>query len=160
MGSAEGRIRQSLLKENVVDTVIGLPAGLFQTTGIPVAILVLDRSREPGGKNEQRKDVFFVEASKLFRSAKAQNVMDDEHIQKILDAVESRQDQEKFCRVVQPDEIEENDHNLNITRYVDTFEEEEEVDVEANLKEMAEIDAELVDLDKEMAGHLKALGIA
>ncbi len=158
-GAAEGRIRQSLLKENVVDTVIGLPAGLFQTTGIPVAILVLDRSREPGGKNEQRKDVFFVEASKLFRSAKAQNVMDDEHIQKILDAVENRQDQEKFCRVVQPDEMEENDYNLNITRYVDTFEEEEEVNIEANLKEMAEIDAELVDLEKEMAGHLRQLGI-
>jgi len=85
--------------------------------------------------------------------------MDDEHIQKILDAVERRQDIEKFCRVVQPDEIQENDYNLNITRYVDTFEEEEEVDIEANLKEMAEIDAELVTLEKEMAGHLKALGI-
>jgi len=158
-GAAEGRIRQSLLNENIVDTVIGLPAGLFQTTGIPVAILVLDRFREAGGKNEQRKDVFFVEASKLFRLAKAQNVMDDEHINQILEAVENRQDVEKFCRVVQPEEIEENDYNLNITRYVDTFEEEEEVDIEANLKEMAEIDAELAGLEKEMAGHLKALGI-
>ena len=158
-GAAEGRIRQQLLEENIIDTVIGLPAGLFQTTGIPVAILVLDRSREPDGSNEKRNDVFFVEASKLFRSAKAQNVMDDEHIQKILDAVEKRQDQEKFCRVVQPSEIKENDYNLNITRYVDTFEEEEEVDIDANLKEMAEIDAELADLEKEMAGHLKALGI-
>ena len=158
-GAAEGRIRQHLLEENIIDTVIGLPAGLFQTTGIPVAILVLDRSREPSGKNGDRKDVFFVEASKLFRPAKAQNVMDDEHIQKVLGAVENRQDEEKFCRVVQPDEIEENDYNLNITRYVDTFEEEEEVDIEANLKEMAEIDAELVELEKEMAGHLKALGI-
>ncbi|MCP4601561.1 MAG: type I restriction-modification system subunit M [Proteobacteria bacterium] len=158
-GAAEGRIRQSLLKENIVDAVIGLPAGLFQTTGIPVAILVLDRSRELGGKNEKRKDVFFVEASKLFRSGKAQNFLDDEHIGKILDAVEKRKDMEKFCRVVQPDEIEENDYNLNITRYVDTFEEEEEVDIEANLKELAEIDAELVKLEKEMARHLKELGI-
>jgi len=159
-GAAEGKIRKQLLEENIIDTVIGLPAGLFQTTGIPVAILVLNRSREPGGKNEQRKDVLFVEASKLFRPAKAQNIMDDEHIQKILDAVHGRQDQEKFCRPVQPDEIKENDYNLNITRYVDTFEEEEEVDIEANLKEMAKIDAELADLEKEMAGHLKALGIA
>ncbi|MFC1497349.1 type I restriction-modification system subunit M [Verrucomicrobiota bacterium] len=158
-GAAEGKIRTSLLKENIVDTVIGLPAGLFQTTGIPVAILILDRSREQGGKNEDRKDVFFVEASKLFRSAKAQNIMDDEHIQKILDAVEDRKDVEKFCRVVQPEEIEENDYNLNITRYVDTFEEEEEVDIEANLKEMAEIDEELAKIEKEMAGHLKKLGI-
>jgi len=158
-GAAEGRIRQSLLKENVVDTVIGLPAGLFQTTGIPVAILVLDRSRETGGKNEQRKDVFFVEASKLFRSAKAQNVMDNEHIDKILESVESRKDIEKFCRTVQPDEIEENDYNLNITRYVDTFEEEEEVDIGANLREIVEIDKELAKLEREMAGHLRELGI-
>ena len=158
-GAAEGRIRQSLLKENIVDVVIGLPAGLFQTTSIPVAILILDRSREQGGRNAKRKDVFFVEASKLYRSAKAQNIMDDEHIQKILDAIEKRKDIEKFCRVVQPAEIEENDYNLNITRYVDTFEEEEEIDIEANLKEMAEIDVELVELEKEMAEHLKTLGI-
>jgi len=158
-GAAEGKIRQCLLKENIIDTVIGLPAGLFQTTGIPVAILILDRSRELGGKNEARKDVFFVEASKMFRSGKAQNFLDDEHIDKILDAVEKRQDIKKFCRVVQPDEIEENDYNLNITRYVDTFEEEEEVDIEANLKELAEVDAELVKLEAEMSKHLKALGI-
>jgi len=158
-GAAEGKIRQCLLKENIIDTVIGLPAGLFQTTGIPVAILILDRSRELGGKNEARKDVFFVEASKMFRSGKAQNFLDDEHIDKILDAVEKRQDIEKFCRVVQPDEIEENDYNLNITRYVDTFEEEEEVDIEANLKELEEVDVELVKLEAEMSKHLKALGI-
>ena len=158
-GAAEGRIRTSLLKENIIDTVIGLPAGLFHTTGIPVAILIIDRSREAGGKNEKRKDVFFVEASKKFSPAKAQNVMEDEHINEILKAVENRKDIEKFCRVVQPEKIEENDYNLNITRYVDTFEEEEEVDIEANLKEMAEIDVELKKFEKEMAGHLKKLGI-
>lgn len=85
--------------------------------------------------------------------------MDHEHIDKILKAVENRQDIEKFCRAVQPEEIEENDYNLNITRYVDTFEEEEEVDIEANLKEIAEIDKELAKLEKEMARHLKAIGI-
>jgi len=158
-GAAEGRIRRSLLEENIVDTVIGLPAGLFQTTGIPVAILVLDRSREQGGKNDKRKNVFFVEASKLFRSAKAQNLMDDEHIEKILKAVEKRKSIEKFCRSVPPEEIAENDFNLNITRYVDTFEEEKEVDIEANLKEIAEIDTELAILEKKMARHLKELGI-
>ena len=158
-GASEGRIRKSLLQENIIDTVIGLPAGLFHTTGIPVAILVIDRSREPGGKNEDRKDVFFVEASKLFRSAKAQNIMEDEHIKKILDAVENREDIEKFCRSVQPEEIEENDFNLNITRYVDTFEEEEEVDIEANLKELEEIDRELKVLEEQMSEHLKTLGI-
>lgn len=158
-GAAEGKIRRSLLEENIVDAVIGLPAGLFQTTGIPVAILILDRSRESGGKNEARKDVLFIEASKEFRSGKAQNYLDDGHIAKILEAVEQRKDIDKFCRVVQPDEIKGNDYNLNITRYVDTFEEEEEVDIEKNLKELAEVDRELVKLEAEMAKHLKELGI-
>ena len=158
-GAAEGKIRKSLLEENIVDTVIGLPAGLFQTTGIPVAILILDRSRERGGKNEKRKDVFFVEASKEFKKGKAQNFLEPEHIQKILDAVEKRKEIEKFCRPVLPKEIAENDYNLNITRYVDTFEEEEEVDIEANLKELKEIDAELAELEKEMQQHLVELGI-
>lgn len=157
--AAEGRIRESLLKENIVDTVIGLPAGLFQTTGIPVAILILDRSRESGGKNEKRKDVFFVEASKEFKPGKAMNVMEEAHIQKILDAVEKREGIEKFCRPVPLEEIAENDYNLNITRYVDTFEEEEEVDIEANLEELKQVDAELAGLEVEMQKHLKALGI-
>ena len=158
-GASEGRIRESLLKENIVDAVIGLPAGLFQTTGIPVAILILDRSREPGGKYAKRKDVLFIEASKEFKPAKAMNVMEEEHIRKILAAYEHRKDIPKFCRVVQPEEIAENDYNLNITRYVDTFEEEEEIDIAANLKELKKVDAELAVLEAQMKKHLKALGI-
>ncbi len=158
-GAAEGKIRQQLLKENIVDAVIGLPANLFQTAAIPVAIVILDRSREPGGKNAHRKDVFFVEASKEFKSGKAQNTLEPENIQRILEAVECREEIEKFCRPVQIEEIEENDYNLNITRYVDTFEEEEEVDIEANLKELKQVDAELAELETEMQAHLKKLGI-
>jgi type I restriction enzyme M protein len=158
-GASEGRIRESLLKENIVDTVIGLPAGLFQTTGIPVAIVILDRSREPGGKNAKRKDVLFIEASKAFKPGKAMNTMEEEHIQKILNAYEKRKDIPKFCRAVKPEELKENDYNLNITRYVDTFEEEEEIDIEANLKELAVVDAELAQLESEMKKHLKTLGI-
>lgn len=159
-GAAEGRIRKSLLRENLVDAVIGLPANLFQTAAIPVAILILDRSRESGGRNEKRKDVLFVEASKLFKPGKARNFLEREHVDRILELVRKRKDVEKLCRVVPPREIEENEYNLNITRYVDTFEEEAEIDIRANLKEMAAIDAELKVLEKEMAGHLKALGLA
>ncbi len=158
-GAAEGRIRKSLLQENIIDTVIGLPAGLFQTTGIPVAILVIDRSREPGGANENRKNVFFIEASKEYRSGKAQNFLDEEHINKILKAATERKDIEKFARSVPPEEIEENDFNLNITRYVDTFEEEEEIDIEANLKELETINREIQQLEEQMAEHLKKLGL-
>lgn len=158
-GAAEGRIRECLLKENIVDAVIGLPAGLFQTTGIPVAILIIDRSREAGGKNFKRKDVLFIEASKEFKPGKAKNILEEEHIQKILEAYEGRKDIPKFCRAVQPKEIADNDYNLNITRYVDTFEDEAEVDIEANLKELAVVDAELAELEVEMKKHLKVLGI-
>jgi len=158
-GGAEGKIREQLVKENVIDAVIGLPAGLFQTTGIPVAILILDRSREQGGENEKTKDVFFIEASKEFKAQKAQNILTDENIEKIYSTYKKRKDVEKFARKVSVKEIEENDFNLNITRYVDTFVEEEPVDIKANLKELANLEPELVKLEKQMVEYLKELGI-
>lgn len=158
-GSVEGRIREALLKENVIDAVIGLPAGLFQTTGIPVAILVIDRSREKGGKNENKKDVLFIEASKEFKPGKAQNTLAQENIDKIYNTYVKRKEIEKFSRLVKFSEIEENDFNLNITRYVDTFEEEAPIDIQANLKELEKLNPELERLEKEMKGYLKKLGL-
>jgi len=159
-GGAEGRIRQALLEENIIDAVIGLPAGLFQTTGIPVAILIIDRSREKGGANENKKDILFIEASKEFTNAKAQNVLEEKHADKIVDTYMNRKEIEKFSRLVQPDEIKENDYNLNITRYVDTFEEEEPVDIAATIAEIKKIDPELRKLEEEMEGYLKQLNIS
>lgn len=156
---AEGRIRQALIEENIVDAVIGLPASLFQTTGIPVAILILDRSRETGGANEGRKDILFIEASKEFKSGKKQNILADENTDKIVNTYTSRKEVEKFSRLVSLDEIRENDYNLNITRYVDTFEEEAEIDISANLKELAALEPELQKLEKQMAEYLRQLGI-
>lgn len=158
-GGAEGRIREQLLKENLIEAVIGLPAGLFQTTGIPVAILIIDRSREKGGENENKKDVFFIEASKEFKSNKAQNILTDENIEKVYSTYKKRKDVEKFARKVSLKEIEENDFNLNITRYVDTFTEEAPVDIKANLRELAELEPELTKLEKQMVEYLKELGI-
>ncbi len=158
-GGAEGKIREQLIKENVIDAVIGLPAGLFQTTGIPVAVLVIDRSREKGGENEKKKDIFFIEASKEFKRGKAQNILTDEHIAKIYDTYKNRKNVEKFARKINFNKIQENDFNLNITRYVDTFEEEAPVDIKANLKELAALEPELQKLEKQMADYLEALGI-
>jgi type I restriction enzyme M protein len=158
-GGAEGKIREQLLKENVIDAVIGLPSGLFQTTGIPVAVLIIDRSREKGGANEKKKDVLFIEASKEFKAGKAQNTLTPENLEKIYDTYVKRKDVEKFAHVAKMSEIEENDFNLNITRYVDTFVEEDPVDIKANLKELAELEPELKKLEKEMDGYLKKLGI-
>jgi type I restriction enzyme M protein len=158
-GGAEGKIREALLKENIVDAVIGLPAGLFQTTGIPVAILVLDRSREVGGKNESKKDVLFIEASKEFKAGKAQNTLTQDNIDKIYGAYVARQDVEKFAHVATMDEIQENDFNLNITRYVDTFVEEAEIDISANLAELEKLNPELEKLEAQMKDYLNQLGI-
>jgi len=158
-GGAEGRIRQAFLEENLIDAVIGLPAGLFQTTGIPVAILILDRSRETGGANENKKDILFIEASKEFKSGKKQNILTNENADKIFSTYTERKEIEKFSRLVNPDEIKENDYNLNITRYVDTFEEEEPVDIKATIEELKKIEPELKKLEEEMEGYLKALGV-
>ena len=158
-GGAEGKIRQALIEENLLDAVIGLPANLFTTTGIPVAILVFDRSREEGGTNEKRKDVLFIDASKEFTPGKTQNILEETHIEKILKTYATRKTIDKFAYVAKPKEIAENDHNLNIPRYVDTFEPEEEINVAAVQKEINTIEAELADVRKRMAGYLKELGV-
>ena len=156
---AEGTIRKALIGENLLDAVIGLPANLFTTTGIPVAILILDRSREQGGANEARRDVLFIDASKEFTPGKTQNVMEEGHLAKVLETYASRAETPKYSHRASPDEIAENDFNLNIPRYVDTFEAEEEIDVAALQKQINSIEAELVEVRAKMAGYLKELGV-
>lgn len=158
-GGAEGKIRQQLIEENIIDAVIGLPAGLFQTTGIPVAVLVIDRAREKGGARENDKDILFIEASKQFKPGKAQNTLTEANSDKIFDTFTQRKEVEKFAHVAQPDEIKENDYNLNITRYVDTFEEEAEVDIAATIKAIDELNPQLEKLEEQMKHYLKELGI-
>jgi type I restriction enzyme M protein len=158
-GGAEGKIREAMLKENIVDAVIGLPAGLFQTTGIPVAILILDRSREQGGKNEHKKDVLFIEASKEYKPGKAHNTLTRANIDKIYNTYVDRKSADKFAHIATLAEIEENEFNLNITRYVDTFVEEAEVDISANLAELEKLNPELEKLEAQMKNYLNQLGI-
>ena len=158
-GSSEGKIREALIKENILDAVIGLPAGLFQTTGIPVAILVFDRSREPGGANENRKDVLFIDASREFVSGKNQNTLSSEHISKIVETYKKRSETEKYSHLATFDEIKENDFNLNIPRYVDTFEEEPEIDIAATQKRISELEQELAKTQAQMQEYLKELGL-
>ncbi len=158
-GSSEGRIRQALIKENLLDAVIGLPAGLFQTTGIPVAILIFDKSRQEGGKNQERKDVLFIDASKEFKAGKNQNTLEPEHITKIFETYKNRSEIEKFSHLASFDEIEENDFNLNIPRYVDTFEEEEEIDLSAVKAEIADLELQLKTVQAQMKDYLDELGV-
>jgi type I restriction enzyme M protein len=158
-GGAEGAIRKALIEENLLDAVVGLPANLFTTTGIPVAILVFDRSREEGGANAARKDVLFIDASKEFTPGKTQNVMDEVHIEKVLETYRNRAEVEKYSHRALPAEIAENDYNLNIPRYVDTFEAEEEIDVAALQGDINKLEAQLADVRAKMAGYLKELGV-
>ncbi len=158
-GSSEGRIREALIRENILDAVIGLPNSLFQTTGIPVAMLVFDKSREQGGANENKKDVLFIDASKEFVPGKNQNTLSDEHINKIVDTYKSRKEIEKYSHIATFDEISENDFNLNIPRYVDTFEEEEEVDLAKVKSDIASLEKELIEVQSKMNEYLKELGV-
>lgn len=158
-GGSEGAIRKALIEENLIDAVVGLPANLFTTTGIPVAILVFDRSREEGGANASRKDVLFIDASKEFTPGKTQNVMEEAHLAKVLETYRTRAEIEKYSHRASPAEIAENDFNLNIPRYVDTFEAEEEIDVAALQKDINRLEAELAEVRGKMAGYLKELGV-
>ncbi|MCG3808666.1 type I restriction-modification system subunit M [Psychrobacter sp. Ps4] len=149
--SSEGKIRQQLIEENLLDTVIGLPEKLFFGTGIPAAILLFK-------KNKADNTVLFIDASNEYKSGKNQNQLTEDNIAKIIETYKARESVDKYAYLASFDEIKENDFNLNIPRYVDTFEEEAEIDLEAVRAERLELKAELESLETEMAGFLKELG--
>jgi len=150
-GSSEGKIRQQLIEENLLDTVIGLPEKLFFGTGIPAAILVFK-------KNKTDDTVLFIDASREFESGSNQNKLTDENLAKIIETYNKREFVDKYAYVASLDEIKENDFNLNIPRYVDTFEPEAEIDLVAVREERLALKAELASLENEMEHYLKELG--
>lgn len=153
-GASEGKIRRQLVELNLLDAVIGLPANLFYGTGIPACILVFK-------KNRTRRDVLFIDASgeDNYEKDKNQNRLRDSDIARIVSAYEAREDREKFSHVATFDEIKENDFNLNIPRYVDTSEEEEQIDLEEVKRNIAGIEAELKDVQAQMAKYMEELGL-
>lgn len=155
----EGIIRKAVIEENLLDAVVGLPPNLFQTTSIPVAVLLFDRRREKGGELEKRDDVLFIDASRDFQPSKNQNQLLDEHVEKTVATHLARKDVDRYARVVSREEIRTNDYNLNLPRYVDMFEAAEEVDIATVQKEIDAMETELAELRGKMRGHLKELGI-
>ncbi|OEF97360.1 type I restriction-modification system subunit M [Desulfuribacillus alkaliarsenatis] len=153
-GASEGKIRQKLIEMNLLDAVIGLPANLFFGTGIPACVLVFKQNRS-------RDDVIFIDASKegFYEKGKNQNKLREEDIQRIVDAYDNYETVDKFAYVATKEEIKENDYNLNIPRYVDTFEEEEMVDMEAVAENIAKIKSELAEVEEQMEKYLKELGL-
>lgn len=156
-GGAEGRIREAVIRENLLDGVVGLPANLFPTTGIPVAIMLFDRARQKGGKRQTCTDVFFIDGSGEFENGKNQNTLSDSNIARIIDTYRSRKDVDKFAHIVPFTEIEENDFNLNIPRYVDTYEEEEPIDIDAVQKVIDQLEIELAEVRKQMKVKLREI---
>ena len=151
-GGAEGKIRQKFIEENLLEAVIGLPANLFFGTGIPAAILLFNKAKTHG-------DVLFIDASREYKDAKNQNILTQEHLDKIVRTYRAFETVEKYAYCATAQELADNEFNLNIPRYVDTFVEEEEIDLNAVKKEIAGLEKELVAVRAKMDGYLKELGL-
>ncbi len=153
-GASEGKIRKELVDMNLLDAVIGLPANLFYGTGIPACILLFK-------KNRKRSDILFIDASGEgnYEKIKNQNILRNEDIEKIVATYERYETIDKYSYQATKKEVEENDYNLNIPRYVDTFEEEEMVDIEQVQKNIANIEKELEEVQVKMGEYLKELGL-
>jgi type I restriction enzyme M protein len=151
-GGAEERIRTKLLKDGHIDTVIGLPANLFYSTGIPVCILVLKKCKKPD-------DVLFINAAEHFVKGKRQNQLTEEHIAKIINTYKNRTEAPRYSRRVEMAEIEKNDFNLNISRYISTAVGEEEISLEATNAELVDIESAVQKAAAKHNGFLKELGL-
>jgi type I restriction enzyme M protein len=152
-GGAEERIRTKLLKDGHIDTVIGLPANLFFSTGIPVCILVLKRCKKPD-------DVLFINAAEHFEKGKRQNRLLPEHIDKIVATYQFRKEEDRYARRVSMGEIEKNDYNLNISRYVSIAKTEESVDLQAVHAELQAIEKRILQASSTHNQYLKELGLS
>ena len=153
-GAAEGHIREYLIKDkNYLDAVIGLPANIFYGTSIPTCILVLKKNRTLA------EDVLFIDASQHFEKVKTQNVLRKQDIDKIIDTYKNRTAEDKYSYVALLSELAENDYNLNIPRYVDTFEEEDKIDLQAITNELRELEAQSKNTDAIIATFCKELNI-
>lgn len=150
-GSSEGKIREKLINENLLDAVIGLPEKLFYGTGIPAAILIFK-------KKKSDDSVLFIDASREFKSGKNQNNLSEENIAKIIATYRARESVDKYAYLATLQEVKDNDYNLNIPRYVDTFEEEAEIDLVAVRAEREQLKAQLAELEVQMAKYLEELG--
>jgi len=154
-GAAELHIRKFLVEQkNYLDAVIGLPANLFYGTSIPTCILVFKKCRETPN------NVLFIDASKEFEKSKNQNILHTEHIEKIIETYRNRAEVEKYSHLATMQEIADNDYNLNIPRYVDTFEAQEEIDIQVVMAEIKSLEAQRTEIDKQIEEYFKELGIA
>ena len=153
-GGAEGKIRQGLVEEDLIQAIIGLPVNLFYKTVIQVVIIIYNKNKE----ETQQNKILFIDASQDFQKRKNQNVLRDKDVEKIVSTLDNYKEIEKYSRIVTLDEIKENNYNLNISRYIDTTEEEEQIDVEQSIKELKQLEQEREKIEATMYSFLKELG--
>jgi type I restriction enzyme M protein len=152
-GGAEGRIREQILKNDLIEAVIALPSKLFYGTGIPAAILILNKNKPENKKNK----VLIIDAEKDFLEGKNQNSLRPQDINKIVKAYDGYSDIEKYARVVDTNEIIENDYSLNINQYIDASEQEEIIDVKTAWEGLKKLEKEREAINKKVDGFLKEL---
>ncbi|MEX1367506.1 MAG: N-6 DNA methylase, partial [Nannocystaceae bacterium] len=150
------KIREAMLREDLFEAVVGLPSNLFYGTGIPAAVLVLARDKEAARKGK----VLFVDASREYGEGTNQNVLRDQDLSRIASAIDGFQDVDKYARVVSTEEIEKNEFNLNVSRYVDTLEEEERIDLAGAVARLRALEAERAEAEARMNECLENLGYA
>ena len=151
-GAAEGKIRKNIIDNNLLDTIIGLPANLFYGTSIPTCVLVFK-----GREARKNKDVLFIDASNDFVKGKNQNKLSEENINRIIETLRNRENVEKYAHIASLDEIIKNDYNLNIPRYVDTFEEEEAISLSQVAEELTTVKAEIENSYKDLFELMNSL---
>ena len=153
-GGAEGKIREGFLKDDIIEAIIGLPQNIFYGTGIPAAIIIINKNKEESKRNK----ILFIDASNDFMKDGNKSKLREEDITKIIDSYDRFEDIEKYASVVELEKIKENDSNLNITRYVDTTEEEEQIDIELVLDDIRELKLKISNSEEELNGYLEELG--
>ncbi|MGL4731522.1 MAG: type I restriction-modification system subunit M [Clostridium sp.] len=153
-GGAEGKIRTVMLKDDLIEAIIGLPQNIFYGTGIPAALLIINKDKVENRKGK----VLFIDASAGFVKDGNKNKLRDEDIEKIIGAFDNFETVEKYAEVVELKTIEDNDYNLNISRYVDTTEEEKQVDIDLVLQDIRELKMKIVDGEEKLNGYLEELG--
>ncbi|MBM4253838.1 MAG: type I restriction-modification system subunit M, partial [Deltaproteobacteria bacterium] len=153
-GGAEAKIREGLIREDLIDAVIGIAPNLFYGTGIPACVLIVDRHKPKAHKGQ----ILVINGAKEFIEGKNQNRLSDEHVKRLAGAYHEYKDEDKFARVVPLKEIGENEFNLNISRYVHIGEEQEAIDVKAEFAKLQQLIKERDETERKMIGYLKELG--
>lgn len=149
----EGNIRQQLLEKDIVEGIVGLPSALFYNTGIPASVWIINKSKPEHLKNK----VIIIDASSEYKEGKVQNQLEEKDVATVVDAYDQEQELDKFMRVVGMVEIKENDYNLNISRYIDTNEAEEEIDLDVVLESIAQLDVKEKAIDKKLNQYFNEL---